>query len=155
MNEMDQLKQNTERQRAKDTVNGIMQYYVDSWDEAYAAKNWTLRATLLTASVACTFLSTIILGVILSVPEDVLSLASDWIFTIFILCVFREHWHDREWKETEGRLDGVYHTLVKLGWIDDDLDLKGRDPKKVKNQSMFSRYKELFERIGKNKEAYA
>lgn len=156
MTENEQLKHNTEMAYAKQRAQAISDYLDKLTTDSLAALDWKLRADGLEFFTLSMYLLGVIFTSVWNTPEEVV----DFMVQAFILVIWgvmiRAWYFHSKWRYAEGEYDGFINTMKIMGYLPEDL---GNDRKRrvVKRKSLFSRFKELFERVGegKTKESYA
>lgn len=147
--EMEQLKENTQRQYAKERVEELVQRMEEARLEWRHNLRWKLRTTnLQLLNITCFWIG-LVYSAIQDAPEEIVASANYWFMLLFALLLMREHYFDRYAQYAEGVLDGIIMALETLYPQDSQGD--GEVRKKVKKVSLFKRFKEFFERIGEGK----
>lgn len=155
--EREKLEQNTREAYAQQKADEFIEFITAMIDESIEMHRWQQRASKMTIFTVFIWFAFIPFGEFIQTPADVFDVAHEWLFTIFIMMVFRSHWHDLRWKYADGKVDGALAVLEKLGYSKNDDELKKKKKKRVKYKSPFKRFKEFWERMGskENQEAFA
>lgn len=147
--EMDELRKNTLRQKAVEQVQELHEYLDYTIRRMNAARADYLRSALFETAAAGTWIVT----AVAPTPENHWTFTAGWFIWLFLL--IRGHFFHTVFRQSMGEVDGSFETLYILGYLErDSYDDGKRRTKKLKT-SYFKRFKELFERLNKSKEAYA
>lgn len=145
MSEMEELKKNTEIQKVLDTRKELKYYLFQLEKEIQEANYWVRRAQVLQTFA---ILSHFVIVVAAAIQDMIW--AADLGLLIFFITVMRSMFLSSRSVGAMKELLGVIRTLEILGMVESgDEDL--RDRVKKKRNSMFPRFKELWERVGSGK----
>lgn len=137
--EMEKLKENTLKEKSKQTMESVFAY-LDELDVLWTAALKEGRSNLNLMMVV------IIVQIVLSFFSPLALLC----FVVYLLLMFRQGKINERIEQHKGKTLGVWKTLYLLGIVQSDVeDEINKRKKKVKtvNASPFKRFKEFFERI--------
>lgn len=155
--EMQQLKRNTEIQKAKETRDEIVEYIRALDAEIIDRLRWHERARNLELTVLLTHFGVIFALAFSDVSYAQYSWIPDLSFIVFIVVALRSSVIHTQAIGAMREQAGVIKTLQIIGMIPKDEDPRTKRKVKVKRWSPFARYKEFWERITEKKtqETYA
>lgn len=148
--EMQQLKENTEREKAKDVVETILTYYRSIFDELDEAIMWEMRSAVLSTFAIMMSIITIAVPIFLvgiDFPEHIQNYI-DLGGTVTWVVILRMYFLTGDRKLVHGKLTAATKILKELGWLETFEKRGNKRRKKVKLRSPFKRFKEFWERVG-------
>ncbi len=153
--EMEQLKKNTEQEAAKQRRDSLVEYVTSIENYMNDRDRWHERARTLEGITLLVYWGSIIALGLAKVPFDQAFMIKDFAFLVFLITAFRSMALFAMYTRAIGELHGCIETLRRLGMIKEE-EFRG-PKKKVRKFSVFSRYKEFWERMGNanKQDAYA
>lgn len=157
MTEMEQLKQNTEIERAKQQAEGVKAYLESLFEKYFETLRWRFRGETLDAITFMAYWAGSLIMLINDVPEDTYRQIMDLAFIPLAVSVMRTMFLFAISCRAQGELDGCINTLTKLGMMREiDRNDGNARRRKAQRKPLYERFKELFERTEKvGKEQYA
>lgn len=154
MSEMDQLKKNTEIERAKRIGSELLHQYTMLGENWLESERWERRSSMLFIFAWCTSLITFAFAI---VGNEWMRLALDWHQLIVFGTLFRSMYYTIKEQRAWGEFKGFRNALVILGYMTEFEDMSEKQKRRATRKGLFPRFKELFERVGKKEgqESYA
>lgn len=158
MTEMEELERNTKIEYAKQRGEEVGKYMEGLFDNVTETERWRARGAVLDLIVFTTYWTSGLVLILNDVPDETFRIITDIAFIPLIVSVARTMSFHSDFCEALGELNGCLTTLRKLGMLT-EITSGGNSKRKIKRKSLFSRFKELFERVGtgdkKEAEAFA
>lgn len=148
--EREKLEEATKKQYAQERYDELYEYVEGLHNQFNELANAYYRAAYLVPLSLFAWMSTLL------VNHEYPALYSFAVLTWIIAFTHVHTKYQHPMTEISSEIDGVYKTLEKLGVLPEKADLdRYRKRRKDAIKSPFKRFKEFFERLGQNKEAYA
>lgn len=156
MTEMDELKRNTEVERAKQQAESLKAYLDSLFENLFERLRWRFRGENLDLFAFFGYWACALILSFSDVPMDTREMLMDLAFIPLGVSVMRTMFLFALYTRSQGELDGCITTLTKLGMMKEIDRNDGERRKRTQRKPMFERFKELFERTEKaSKEQYA
>jgi len=151
--ELEKLKDNTRKAYAEQRTNELIEMLSDITEKWLESKIWEIRAARLTLFTLFSHFIIVVLCVLLNTPPEVADITNLLTLLVFFTALIREHTLARLAEYNEGVVDGALKTLEQLDLLQKNDGNKIR--RQVKERSPYSRFKELWERLGEQQKKYA
>lgn len=117
MTEMEELKQNAEQAKVKQTLDGISAYMDQLVEECDIALKKSLRADSLLMLTFAGYFAVLTIAVFADLDPMIRRLHTELMFMVELVALFRQFYFTKVWREKEGEWTGFCNTLRILGML--------------------------------------
>lgn len=149
MTESEKLKQNTEIELIKQRSEELNAHMIKLIERAEEARYWQLRGIRLDLFCLVAYIIAILIVAFSGLEATSVDELLQWMFIVVTWSILRTMTFTARVGYAEGQIVGMFDTLRILGMLKVEDDDEGGSRKTKRRKSLFPRFKELFERIGR------